>query len=337
MVENIVRRALYGVRSDPKRTIRNLVDLGLETSGGALHKRFMADAQNLLRREDSPYYDMVVQTVRHVDEERLLTFGLNLGWDGLTVGARRIRELEAQRGHNIPWSLTLHMATGGKLSTGDYLQLVQDGASLGIGTYFLMPADTDAVDMALDLALLSRGCAFFLFLPPGYPVETALKRLLLPRNLMLCLDCETSGWQRQAELLRDNHLLYGLWRPYATHDESIEITSGRWIKPVLPYAGLAVFLIGRGEAAQDPTASVCLYARDARLAQRYPALVFDFYLDALYLDVLISNDPCFAGFLPDGRMTQFLCGEERPAGGSILSEPLDRLLRCFAKARAAHR
>lgn len=125
MAEAIVRRSLYGIQTDPKRTIRNLVDLGRETASGPLQQKFLGIAQQMLRQKDSPYYALVQDTVRRVDAERLMAFGMNLGWNSLTQGARTIRAEEARRGHNIPWALTLRMARWpGSLTGGDYLRLV---------------------------------------------------------------------------------------------------------------------------------------------------------------------------------------------------------------------
>ena len=333
MAENIVRRAFRGMRQDPKRTIRNLVDLGLETSGGDLHRRFMEAAQKILRREDSPYYDMVLRTVQQVDEERLLTFGLNLGWESLTAGAARIRELEQERGHNIPWSLTLHIASSGSMTSGGYLRLVLEGMELGIYSYFLMPADDVSVETALNVTAASRNCALILFLPAGYDVKRNLTALSMHPNVLLCLDCGGPEWEKQADLLRDSRLLYGLHRRYATEGEIQDIVSGQWMERVLPHAGLAVFCIPQGDAFNHGTQHpVYRYAMDSRLEQRYPAIVFDFYPDNLYMDVLISGDSCFMGVLPDGVITEFRSGQEQPAAGNALSTPLDTLLRHFPKA-----
>ncbi len=53
MAEAIVRRSLYGIQTDPKRTIRNLVDLGRETASGPLQQKFLGIAQQMLRQKDS--------------------------------------------------------------------------------------------------------------------------------------------------------------------------------------------------------------------------------------------------------------------------------------------
>ena len=143
------------------------MDLGRETASGPLQQKFLGIAQQMLRQKDSALTTPWCRTPsRRVDAERLMAFGMNLGWNSLTQGARTIRAEEARRGHNIPWALTLRMARWpGSLTGGDYLRLVLEGMELGIYSYFLLPRDQPSVTRALELAAASRDCAFCLLLP----------------------------------------------------------------------------------------------------------------------------------------------------------------------------
>ena len=337
MVETILRRALDEIQENPKRAVRKLVDLGMETSGGDLQKSFMGTAQQMLLNEKSPYYDLVLNTIKWVDRERILTFGINLGWNSLTEGAARIRELEARQGHNIPWSMTFHMADGpDTLTGGDYIRLVLEGMELGICSYFLMPEDAASVQNALNLAAACRDCAFFLWVPEGYDWEGGWSGLTLHRNLILGVDYGEAGWEKRAGRLRAEKCLYFLYRRYSSEEDTAQITSGAWMEQALPHAGVAVAFIGaEGQAAGLSRHPVYQYALDARMGQRYPTLVADFYPDNLYLDVRISRDPCFAGLLPDGTLTDYRQGRETPTGLSARRAPLEDLLKHFSKAGAA--
>ena len=337
MVEHIVRRQLFEVQRDPKRSIRNLVDLGMEASGGRLQKRMMRVFQAMLNHEDSPYYDLILNTIRHADHDWITTFGVNFGWNGLTAGAARIRELEAQRNHNIPWSLTLHMAEEPRSMTGgEYRRLVQDGTELGIYVYFLMPEDIPSVRAALDLADADRECAFILFLPPDFDVKGQMAALTLHHNVMLTASTEAPDWPEKVRALRENGCLYSLYRHYAAAADEKDIVSGRWMERIRPWTGAAAFLLpsGGGAAGLPPAVSRC--ALDSRLEQRYPTIMVDFYSDVIYMDVLLSEDSCFLGILPDGSVTENRENREIPTGDSVRSAPLAQLLRRFPKTAAAY-
>lgn len=335
MVEHIVRRELFEVRRDPRRSIRNLVDLGLEVSGGRLQKRMMGVFQTMLDHEDSPYYDMILRTIHHVDHDWITTFGVNFGWNALTAGAARIRELEKQRGHNIPWSLTLHMAAGpGSMAGGEYHRLVLDGMELGIYVYFLMPEDAPSVQTALELASCSRECAFLLFLPQDFDVKGQITALAAHHNIMLVVDTEGPDWTEKVQALRRKKCLYSLFRHYAASEDGEDIVSGRWIERIRPWTGVASLLLPAGIAAADLQPAVSRYALNSRLEQRYPTVMLDFYSDVIYMDVLLSEDPCFLGILPDGAVTEYRENREIQGEGSVRSVPLAQLLRRFSKHMA---
>ena len=65
----------------------------------------------MLQNENSAYYQLVREVVSHADTDRLYTFGMNLGYNGCTVGAQRIRENEENLGCNIPWTGPIQVST----------------------------------------------------------------------------------------------------------------------------------------------------------------------------------------------------------------------------------
>ena len=68
----------------------------------------MGMAQQMLERQDSPYYEMVRNAVTHTDRQRIKTFGINFGWNCLTAGAHQIRTLEQERRNNYYMVQALH-------------------------------------------------------------------------------------------------------------------------------------------------------------------------------------------------------------------------------------
>ena len=81
-------------------------------------QNFFTTAQIMLQNENSAYYQLVREVVSHADTDRLYTFGMNLGYNGCTVGAQRIRENEENLGCNIPWPGPIQVSTERKSPTG---------------------------------------------------------------------------------------------------------------------------------------------------------------------------------------------------------------------------
>lgn len=88
VVAGIVDKALRDLPRDPKRSLRNLVDLGDSCAKGPQQKLFFARAHAALQSPASPYYQLAADAVSWVDPRALRAMGVNLGASGLTWGGR---------------------------------------------------------------------------------------------------------------------------------------------------------------------------------------------------------------------------------------------------------
>ena len=85
LIETFVRKALRDIQSAPERSIRNLVDMGLTFSKGRFQTRLFQSVQHMLTDEHSAYYPLVRNIVTNVEHERLLNFGMNVGYNSCTL------------------------------------------------------------------------------------------------------------------------------------------------------------------------------------------------------------------------------------------------------------
>ena len=88
----------------------------------------------MLENETSPYYQLLDRALRTCDRQTLKTFGINVGYEACSKGARRIREIEAAQGFNVPWALTIQAGSQG-LSRLYLQRLVTEGTELGIRVF----------------------------------------------------------------------------------------------------------------------------------------------------------------------------------------------------------
>ena len=93
LIETIVRKAIRDIRDSPKRSTRNLIDMALNFSEGRFQSRFFETAQSMLRDENSAYYRLIPDMVVNVDTEKIIHFGINLGYNSCTAGAKKIGAL----------------------------------------------------------------------------------------------------------------------------------------------------------------------------------------------------------------------------------------------------
>lgn len=109
LIETTVRQTLKGLKENPKRSIRNLVDMSLHFSEGRFQSHFFQTARTMLEHEDSAYYSLAEHSTSHIETEHLVKFGMNLGYNSCTWGAQRIRRNEQRLGFNIPWTVLFQM------------------------------------------------------------------------------------------------------------------------------------------------------------------------------------------------------------------------------------
>ena len=96
-------RAFRGMESNPKRTLRKLADLGKVCARGSVQKEIFGIFQQCLRYKDSPYFSVMQNLVRNVSAENLTTFGMNLGYNSWTDGAKKIRAKKDNEGILTSW------------------------------------------------------------------------------------------------------------------------------------------------------------------------------------------------------------------------------------------
>ena len=108
-IESVLNKALKEINKSPRRTARNLIDMGVNFSRGRLQKVFLSQVQEFLQNQNSAYYDLITDLTDHVDKHILSTFGMNVGYNGCTRGVKRIREVEDLENFSVPLSLSMSL------------------------------------------------------------------------------------------------------------------------------------------------------------------------------------------------------------------------------------
>ena len=153
LIETMVRKGIREMQEDPERTARNLVDMAIHFSPeGRFARELFGSAQRMLADEQSGYYALVSDVVNHMDPQRLLTFGMLVGYDGFTLGAREIRKTEAAEGFDIPWTLSMELDPAAFAAReADYHRVIAQARALGVCTFMLAGDAMGALTLVLTL------------------------------------------------------------------------------------------------------------------------------------------------------------------------------------------
>ncbi len=299
LIETAVRRALRQGEESPEREARNLVDLGVNFSQGRFQTRFLSTIQTMLCDETSAYYALVRDVLAHTNQDRLLTFGVNLGYEGCTKGAKIIRQTEQENGFNVPWALTIQLNE--RTLNEDpqaYGRVFSQGAELGVRTYLLFAEG--GLQALAPLLRDQEKSAFVLCLPPEQ-VESALSACLegVP-NVMAAVWWE-EGAVSACRRLRDAGILYSVLMQCTEQDRG-RIFSGSWLEEVLKVHPASAFLLTASGCTEATQHEIYQYVIDVRERQRHPVLLMDLKQDIMRIDRVLSDDVCLAAFDAEGAL-----------------------------------
>ncbi len=299
VIETVVKKTLREITDSPERSTRNLVDMGLHFSNGRFHRIFFETAQTMLQNENSPYYRLIEDIVCNVDSERLLRFGMNLGYNGCTVGAKTIRQIEAKEHYNIPWAISLKLdPLYFSEHTQEYGALVSQGEEIGVYTWLLFPTK-GAVDY-LPLVQEHPDSAFVLFCKPRDITLSFLDCVSECGNLMLAVHYEDDATDA-CDLLRIAKLLYSVYFDYTENDVEA-IIGGELFFSIQQLHPAFTILAADSECSDAVRQTVYEAVKQARNRQLYRTITMEAACDSSFIDSIISSEACLAGFDSEGYL-----------------------------------
>ncbi len=330
LIETMVRKTLRDIKNSPERSIRNLVDMALHFSEGRFQRNFFALVQSMLQNEDSPYYGLIEDAVAHTDPNRILRFGMNLGYNSCTLGARVIRQTEEREGYNVPWVLSLAFPSAClPQRMNRYQSAIDQGERLGIYTWMLFP-DTEP-EGSLELMQSHPDSAFFLFCQPEDITPQFLEGAARRENLMLVVK-DGEGAAAACKTLRQGHFLYSLFYRYGEAEVSA-ITGGDVLRRAAEMHPIFTGLIAKPGCPVSARNAVYDYVKAARLSPQSQTVAWEVAMDGGLIDSIISEEVCVAGFDADGDLRT---PDAPPRGGgcNLLENSLrDILILAFPKAQ----
>lgn len=306
LVETTLRKTLKDIKDSPKRSFRNLIDMGLDFAKGRFQKPFLEAVQQMLKNEHSPYYNLISDVVYNVNHERLITFGMNVGYNGCTKGAKKIREIESKEHYNIPWSVSLKIDGKNYLDNEEkYISVIEQGKVLGIYTWLIF-ADWN-VKSILSLAKKHSDCAFAFFCDEADIDENLMDEAENLYNVMFVVRYNEE-MINTVSLLREREMLYSVYIPY-NDDNVTEITDNDYFEGIENLHPAITALTPTFNCSVQAREKAYEYVINIRKNQELQTILWDTLSDSKFIDSVISENACTAIFNENGNLVSFDTGK----------------------------
>lgn len=305
-VSIIINKAMRDIRSDPRRSIRNLVDLGENFSSSAVQKHFFSLARQVLKNPDNPYNDLVVDLVENVRPEVLRTMSLNFGYTALNYGAETIRRHQRELGFIIPWILVFRLGgeTEQRLSAERISELAAEAVSLGIYTFAFEICDRRDLETVNSLCSRFGEAAFFVAAPAETLSGVRASASAVP-NLVLLGDMtrEEPKAQEVFRYLKEKGCFYGFYARY-NEENAQRLMSETFLQNMCEYGCRIGAYVGGAGGTSSLEAQMYRFVCEKRGKKGEPIFSLDFYRDTGY----IGNEMACGGALvaeADGTVPGF--------------------------------
>ena len=322
IIKTFVKTALKDADESPERCTRNLVDMALHFSKGRFQQEFFEAARAMLNNENSPYYPLIEDTLRHMDKDKLIEFGMNLGYNGCTMGAHIVRKLKRTENINVPWLFFLSIDTSCEDLLSRYQTVFEQGKELGIYTYFLY-TDKDP-EKLLPLVEHNPDCAMILLCNSTSVTEDFAEAAQTVNNVLIGVEYDDST-DAACLVLRDHRLLYSVYRRYS-EKESEEILSGSYARFAEEMHCPFVAVLADRDCDTEIRENVYKAVVGARVAQKYRTIPLDLFYDVEKIGNIISPPSSVIGFRPDGTIYN-MDREGKPLTHNIFHESLRDILK----------
>lgn len=334
MIESTLNLVLKHAKSDPKRSIRNTLELAFNNSHGRFQRSLFEGAQRMLKNEDSAYYTLAERAISEIDHDIIKKFGINLGYNGCTCGAERIRRNEEKLGFNIPWAFYISAQRDDKEVADMVWEIVSQGMKLGVYVYFIF-GDASMSENFREIYHKFDECAFIALCGAECINEALMADFDGINNVMISVNSDDE--QRisvSCDTMRAIKRLYCIHEFYNNESAADLFTEDK----LKLYDGMEtpfVCMIPSNTCSAEVCNMVRQQVFDIRFGQQYPYFVMDFAADMTQIDHVISDDTCWVLFDSDGGVvssTGTYSGEDY----SILSHSLSEILRKVTPPKQNH-
>lgn len=278
-----VSKAMEDMKSNTKRSLRNLIDLGLLFSQNENQKWFFNTAKKVISNPKNPYNMLASRMIADIDNETIKKVGLNLGYNSLTYGANKLQKRQESMDCPIPWLLIFDLSQSCPDFFHQMENLIHEGQELGIYSYVFCPHEAKDIIRLCEIAKRSEECVFVFKVSSVLITDQTAESLREIHNAVISVQVEDADLNCEScinafRILKENRCLYGFHLSYY-EDNMEKVTTLEYIRTAIRLGNLfGVYIAGNGvsDACRD---AVYAFACNARGETGQPLIALEWFHD----------------------------------------------------------
>jgi len=202
--------------------------LAANFSRGRFQNQIFAIFQDLLRNDESPYYQAIDFLLRSNDPEALRQFGINIGYNSFTYGAQILRQKQKELSFAVPWVVKLRLDSRipDTYDSSFFASVVRTGLTYGICSISSAPWIIMRIwNPTLPSSSRIRNARFSGFFPIRRLPKNSRNCFLSCPNLMVSLPIDAPSTASMAKALRRQKMLFGMHKVYQDADAAAYLLS----------------------------------------------------------------------------------------------------------------
>jgi len=313
------------MKSDAKRSIRNLIDLGLLFSKSESQKRFFNTAQDVISDPKNAYYSLVTRIIADVNNDTIKKVGLNLGYSSLIYGAHKLRDRQAPSDDSLPWLLIFDICDSSAGLFDQMKHFIMEGRELGIYSYIVCPHKKNDIPAICEIAKRFDECLFILTVSSDLISEQTARVIGDTHNMMISVQISgLSLCSRNAKdaflLLKQYRCLYGFDVGY--NDANMKyITALEYVCSAIKLGNTFGMYIPEDGASDRCKAAIYEFVCRERGSNGQPLIALEWLHDMRYIsESILSGD----GYMTI-NLTEIAYDEYRKAKDTLTNSLLEKL------------
>ena len=294
-IDIAVSKAMEDIKGNAKRSIRNLVDLGLLFSKSDDHKRFFTSAQKVIANPRNSYVLLVKRMVADINSDTVKKVGLNLGYSSLTYGANKLKKSRDELGIPIPWMLKIDISESTPAFYDRLKRFIRESREVGIYSYIVCPRKQDDIPAICEIAKRFDECLFVLKAPSGFISEQTAEAIGKSHNAAVSVQMTDTDFgceivENAFRLLKLNRCLYGFHVHY--NEENVnQVAAPDYTRSAIGMGNLFGVYIAESGVPDSCRDAVYAFVCRERGGNGHPLIALEWFRDMRYISgKILSGD-----------------------------------------------